>query len=266
MISIYDLYRATFNRKMFFRFNLALFRLGLRGIGILNYENQRLSGEKSFLKAVAPRIKTAFDVGGNEGDYSKAIKHLNPRADVFAFEPHPQTYSRLKEAGRLHSFQTFNFGLGKEKKTAKLFDYAGSKGSSHATLYKDVIEQLRRQDATTHEIEVRTIDDVVDELKLARIDLLKIDTEGHEFDVLLGSAQLLFSGGIKVIHFEFNEMSVFSRTYLRDFMQLLRDFTLFRLLQDGAVPLSHYEPYLYEVFAYQNIVAIRKDDMANYSW
>jgi FkbM family methyltransferase len=231
----------------------------------LNYENNRFSGERCFLKAISPKIRTVFDVGANEGDYSKTIKYLNPQTDVFAFEPHPQTYSRLRESGRIHSFQTFNFGLGKENKSVKLFDYKGSSGSSHATLYRNVIEQLHRQEATTYDIEVRTIDDVADELSLSGIDLLKIDTEGHEYDVLLGVSKLLASDDIKIIHFEFNEMNVFSRTYLRDFMQILKNFTFFRMIQDGIVPLTRYYPNLYEIFAYQNIVAILKDEVANYN-
>lgn len=265
-MSIYDVYRATFHRKLFIRFHIALFKLALRGIGILNYENQRFSGERCFLRTVAPRIKTVFDVGANEGEYSESIKHINPRADVCAFEPHPKAYSRLQEIGKLHFFRTFNFGLGKEKKIVKLFDYAGSNSSSHATLYKGVIEQLRGQEACGHEIKMRTIDDVADELNLSRIDLLKIDTEGHEYDVLLGAARLLGSGAIGIIHFEFNEMNVFSRIYMHDFIHLLKDFHCFRMLQDGLIPLVHYAPYFFEIFAYQNIVAIRKDKLGSYGW
>ena len=53
-----------------------------------------------------------------------------------------------------------------------------------------------------HEVPVRTLDEIADMLTLSRIDLLKIDTEGHELEVLHGARKLLAAGLIRVLHIE----------------------------------------------------------------
>ena len=103
------------------------------------------------------------------------------------------------------------------------------------------------------------LDAAAAELGFAKIDLLKIDTEGHELAVLQGAKQLLERGAIDVIQFEFNEMNVISRVYMRDFMQLLADFRFFRLLPTGAMPMDAYDPRVMEIFAFQNIACVRRD-------
>ena len=91
------------------------------------------------------------------------------------------------------------------------------------------------------------------------VKLLKIDVEGHELPVLKGLGSHLSNGSVKAIHFEFNEMNVFSRAFFRDFVQLLSSYDLYRLLPNDMLPLKNYKPYLLEIFAYQNIVAIYKN-------
>jgi hypothetical protein len=53
-------------------------------------------------------------------------------------------------------------------------------------------------------------------------------------------------------------MNVISRAFFRDFYTLLPDYAFYRLLPDGPVPLGEYSPILWELFASQNIVAVRR--------
>jgi hypothetical protein len=91
---------------------------------------------------------------------------------------------------------------------------------------------------------------------LQHISLLKIDTEGHEFEVLLGARNAIDRGSIEVVHLEFNEMNVISRIFCRDFFELLKDYSFYRMLPDGLLPLGPYTAVTCELFAYQNLVAI----------
>jgi hypothetical protein len=91
-------------------------------------------------------------------------------------------------------------------------------------------------------------------LTLSRIDLLKIDTEGHELEVLHGARKLLAAGLIRVLHIEFNEMNVFSRVFLRDFRELLSRHTAYRMLP-GIISVSD-SPLASELFAFQNVVFV----------
>ena len=51
-------------------------------------------------------------------------------------------------------------------------------------------------------LELRTIDKFVDSVGLSHIDILKIDTQGSEYDILLGCSNLLRENRINVIHVE----------------------------------------------------------------
>jgi FkbM family methyltransferase len=262
----YRLYSILFGRKVFYPFNRFLFKLSLRGLGIYNYENQRASGEKAFLEKTAKKLEVAFDVGGNVGDYARTIKQFNKECDVYSFEPHPAAYAHLARTAKENAFEAFNFGFGKESGAASLYDYADTSFSSHASIYPAVIKNIQKGVPVKYEIEICTIDAFLEEHGIGKIDLLKIDTEGCEYDILLGASRILAAGKVKLIQFEFNEMNVVSRVFFRDFLCLLRDFDLFRMIRGGLIRLHEYRPIENELFAYQNILAIHKPYLSHFHY
>ncbi len=66
-------------------------------------------------------------------------------------------------------------------------------------------------------------------------------------------------GSIDVIQFEFNEMNVISRVFMKDFFELLPNYRIYRLLGDGVIEFEVYDPTFMEVFAFQNIACVRRD-------
>jgi len=263
---IFKIYRMIFARKFFIKFNKILYRLSLNGIGILNFKNSKTSGENIFLKKYLKdkTIKTIFDVDANKGNYSKEIMELNSNVELYAFEPHPKTFKELQEVADEFSFKVFNVGVGDKNETLKIYDYKERDGSSHASIYKDVIEKIHKKESVAHKINIIKLDDFAKEYKVNKIDLLKIDTEGNELKVLKGASELIKNNKIDVIHFEFNEMNVYSRVFFRDFYELLINYNFFRMLPDGLIFLSEYNPIYQEIFAYQNIVTIKKDLKINF--
>lgn len=254
------IYRFLFARKVFNGFNRLLYRLSLSGLGVLNYENARVNGELSMIKKLVTNLaqnSVIVDVGANVGDYTTLINKINPRLRMFSFEPHPITFKTLY--ARIHDYaECFNVALGEKKCTLRLYDYKHDDGSSHASLYRDVIENIHKKDSVAHDVEVVTLDSFVLELNIESIALLKIDTEGNELAVLKGAADSINRGVIDAVHFEFNEMNVSSRTFFRDIWDILPDYQFFRLLPRSMVEIKSYSPVFCEIFAYQNIIAIRK--------
>jgi len=259
---IINLYAYLFARKIFYKLNKLLYLISIRGIGILNFKNNQSSGEQHFLNSLRTRYRTreitVFDVGANQGNYSLAIKKLFPNAKIYSFEPHPKTFLKLNKTSGENDFNAYNYGIGDAKSELKLYDYAGNEenGSEHASIFRDVIESIHKNSAQSFDINVITIDSFVKNNNIDSINLLKIDTEGNELNVLKGSSECLKNNKIDIIHFEFNEMNVVSRIYMKDFFDLLRNFKFYRMLSDGLVPLT-YNPLMCEIFAYQNVVAIR---------
>jgi len=256
---VFSLYQRIFARRFFARWNRLLFQLSLRGLGVLNYGSDRLTGERDFLQRFAARRGplVVLDVGANEGQYASTLKTLAPAAIIYAFEPHPRTYERLEDRAQEHKFTAINLACGSKPDRLTLYDYQDHpQGSQHASLHQGVIEQIHQGVAATWNVEVITIDDFLKQERLDNVDLLKIDTEGHEYEVLLGAREAIARRSIEIIHIEFNEMNVISRVFCRDFCQLLQDYDFYRMLPDGLLPLGAYTALTWELFAYQNLVAI----------
>ena len=230
-------------------------------MGVLNSSSSQSSGETRFLKNFFGNRSTGIvlDVGANIGNYSKNIFNISPKIKIYAFEPHPVTFNRLIENIKSESFHAINVAVGDQDDVLSLYDYEDNDGSSHASLFKDVIENIHKSKAVEHKVKVISLGNFIESNHIKQIDLLKIDTEGNELNVLKSVKNQINSGKISAIHFEFNEMNVASRTYFRDFWDLLPNYDFYRLLPDGMVKIERYKPVMCELFAYQNIVAILKD-------
>lgn len=256
------LYRWAFGRPRFFRFNYAVYHLALRGMGVLNFEDEHVSGESNFLRGFLSgrRSPIVLDVGANVGDFCVMVLRNHPGASVHAFEPHPSTAARLRqramELGNEH-LRIVESAVGNRDGRISLFDRALEDGSSHASIHREVIEHLHSSTATSWEVDILTLDSYIATAGLEKIDLLKIDVEGHELAVLEGARRAIGQGRIEAIQFEFNSMNVVSRSFMRDFARLLKDYELFRLLPNGLIKLDWRKPLQCEIFAFQNIVAFK---------
>jgi FkbM family methyltransferase len=256
------IYTFLFSRKSFHAFNRALYGASVRGLGMLNFENDVVSGEAHFLREYLSKCEapTVLDVGANEGKYASAVVQANRNARVFAFEPHPQTYGRLvKLAPSKAKIIAINAACGSARGRLTLFDREGSFGTTHASLHEGVLKRAPDQKTDQTIVEVLDLDTFAAEKKIPVIHLLKIDTEGHELEVLKGASTLLSEGRIKAIQFEFNEMNVVSRVFFKDFRDLLPEYKFFRMVRDGLIPLDPYSPFRCELFVFQNIVALQKE-------
>jgi len=237
------------------------YRDGLHAVGVLNYENYTVSGERRFLVRLLQRFPTCVvvDVGANTGQYSELVRELGPQAIIHAFEPHPAAFAGLVQLAARIDAAAHPLELGVVRGEVELFDYADTPGSQHASLFREVIEHVHRRPSASWKVCCETLDAVAVEYGLEKIGLLKVDTEGNELSVLQGARRLIASGSIDVIQFEFNEMNVISRVFMRDFFALLENYRIYRLLQESALEFAVYDPTFMEVFAFQNIVCIRKD-------
>ena len=260
---ICDLYRVLFARKIFYKLNKLLYMLSLRGLGILNYETSRQTGEDYFIRHQLTGVAdgVVLDVGGNVGNYARNIRSTNKNVHIYTFEPHPITYQKLIRNVEQLNIKTINVGVGSNNGILTLYDYASNDGSAHASLHKDVIEVIHNKEQTiAHEVKVISLDSFAVEYDIDRVDLLKIDTEGHELEVLKGFERHIRNNKVDLIHFEFNEMNIISRVFFKDIWDFLPNYNFFRMLPDGLVPMKQYSPVFCEIFAYQNIVAKLKDN------
>lgn len=269
MHKITKLFITAFERNYFKHFgkakhgelNYRLFKTLIKCLGVNNWESSYASGEKWVINSLLKQygFKTGgvfFDVGANIGNYAKEVLASYPNTQGFLFEPHPVSFNKLKNDSALDSANKFNIALGERSEKLKFYDRADVEGSEHASLYCKAISGIHQQEVVEIEVEVQTLDLFCQENQISHIEFLKIDTEGHELAVLKGAQKLLAGKSIRLIQFEFNEMNVISRTYMRDFLELLSNYQLHRLLPDGLLPLNNCIQDT-ELFGFQNIVAIQ---------
>ena len=263
-----NLHVKAFGRPGFSRFNEFLVLLGLKGLGVRNFGAEELSGEIPFTKGVLFRIdrpnNTLLDVGANEGNFTEGVLNSSDFLKVVAVEPHPRTFERLNNRYVHNDRVTLvNIGAGDRETTLPLFDYSDKKGSSHASFFKEAVEEFHHGTAAQCEVPIRKLDDVVSENEL-QVVFVKIDVEGFELSVLKGLEQTIHQQKIPYILIEFNRMNVYSGTFFRNFIDFLDDYEPFRILPYGRLlGLGPYRlssrAFLTEIFAYQNIVFIRKE-------
>ena len=113
-----------------------------------------------------------FDVGGYKGDWSDIIFEKY-NCYIKIFEPHPQHFEILLQRFKSNQkIEVFNFGLGAATRNISLTD--SSDGSSIVN---------KNSDATV-EIKVKGINDFLQANPVDKIDLIKINIEGAEYELL----------------------------------------------------------------------------------
>jgi hypothetical protein len=94
-------------------------------------------------------------------------------------------------------------------------------------------------------VQMRVLDDYCSERGVQRIDLLKLDVEGHELDVLQGAKRMFQEQRIGMVSFEFGGCNIDSRTFVQDFWYFFRQNgggRLHRLSPSGTlVPVPEYQ-------------------------
>lgn len=126
-------------------------------------------------------------------------REIFPAASIHAFELSPRTAATLAQrAGRTPGLRVHAFGLADTSGERNFFSYPGE---------ANVLSGLRSpvHGHVPHQIEkaaVRTGDEVCRELGVTKIDLLKVDAEGGDYEVLAGFSGLLAARQIAVLQFE----------------------------------------------------------------
>lgn len=206
------------------------------------------NGEYRLLKEIIPKAQVVFDIGANTGDYSQEILNINGRAEIHAFEPDPRAFGKLKEKKVIAN----NCAVGK----------APGEVTLHLHKNKTVLNSLLPLHDETlllekKMVQIDTTDRYAATKNISHIDFMKIDVEGYEFFVLEGARELLKKKAIDLIQFEFSGASAEARTFLKDFIDLLKThgYSLYRVKPLSIEPVVYYPDQ--ERFTLTNYLAVR---------
>lgn len=148
-----------------------------------NLEYDRLT--KSIMKKVIQKDSNCIDIGCHKGEMLQSILKLAPEGKHFAFEPIPYLYEQLLV--KFNGQATIYSCALSDKSGQTTFNlvknapaYSGINKRKYAVSEPE-IEEIQ--------VELKQLDEVIpNDIK---IDFIKIDVEGGEFDVLKGAKNLL---------------------------------------------------------------------------
>ncbi|RUL84921.1 FkbM family methyltransferase [Tautonia sociabilis] len=133
--------------------------------------------------ALAPGA-TVLDVGANIGSFAIVAGRLvGPGGVVHAFEPDPMAFERLcrnVELNGLANVHCYPLAIGGRTGSFEFYTHRQANFSS----LLDGVDTRNAGEMMVTTVTVRTLADVIAELGLERIDLLKVDCEGAEHEIV----------------------------------------------------------------------------------
>lgn len=149
------------------------------------------------LKRRCVRLGTVFDVGANVGQTATAFARAFPEAVIRSFEPFASTFVLLRQnTARLPNVYCEQLALGAGAGNVSVPLQGSSVNNSLQTCLDSPA------DGPVETIEVDTLDAYCRTRDLDEIDYLKIDTEGHDLEVLKGASELLATHRIGFVQVE----------------------------------------------------------------
>jgi FkbM family methyltransferase len=166
------------------------------GIDLSVFAFGKFQGNVSDNKHISlPEDAVVFDVGANFGimalQYAKAVSS----GKVYAFEPTYYAFSKLKRnlelnpelAKRIVTVQSFVSSRTCKETNIKAYaswKVGGAVENGRHSIHRGTIK-------STEGIGKLSLDDFCVENKIGRLDFIKIDTDGHEYEVLKGAQKVI---------------------------------------------------------------------------
>mgnify|MGYP001953003706 CR=1 FL=1 len=233
-----------------------------------NSHPNQLFGENGELLVIQNFIRegdTVFDVGACGGGWSMGVSEHCENVVIHLFEPSPGIYQHLlvpnlSKENCSSSFIFNNCALADTEQVKTFYHYDSNPFLS--TLYRrnDAEKQFNIPQPSSFPVFATTLDLYCNKAGVERIQFLKIDVEGGEFDVLKGASQLLANGNIDVMQFEYGGTYVDAGITLQQIFSYLHGFRyeVYKIHPNG---LQYMPVFLneYEDYGYSNFLAVRHE-------
>lgn len=150
------------------------------------------------------RSNTIIDVGANTGVYALLARTVKPEATIIAVEPVERVFRKMAENIALNGggIIALNAAATDQEGPTTLYDLAGTEHVLSVSLNADFNPHGSK---VAVQVAGMTIAGIAERHALSRLDLLKIDVEGHEPQVLKGFADLLRRDRPSILLEVFNE-------------------------------------------------------------
>jgi len=128
-----------------------------------------------------------IDIGGHAGFFALYAATINPNVSIYSFEPHNENYKMLKEnlkQNRIKSVRPKNLAIANKIGEVELI--LSQEDLNHSIVH--AIETVNE----TQKVGCTTLEKIMQKNDLKKVELLKIDCEGAEFQILRSTPQSSF--------------------------------------------------------------------------
>ncbi len=187
------------------------------------------------------------DVGAHEGFFSLLLSQsVGNDGKVFACEPNPENLRFLRENIRINAMANIKIipcAIGNEK-AERLFYFSDGLGAWGS------LDNQWKVAERSEKVQVDTLDNIL-AAESGRIAFMKIDTEGNDFNVLLGSETILTRDKPHIcVEVSLSYWAVMEAS-LNSLLGTLRDkgYELFCLKENGLTPYSWPDRRVFNLYA-----------------
>ena len=185
------------------------------------------AGTIDFIKNRLQTGHTFIDVGAHYGLMSfVASRVVGKEGRIVAVEPIRKTYKNLITNIKLNKFlniKSLNIALGEKNGTVKIYTHKVNDMKSSISPRKTELNNY----LTSQEVKLKTIDSIVDEMKINKVNMLKIDVEGYEMNVIKGATHTIHRDKPDLI-IEYSPNSTKSKRLL-NFLKRMKIYKIYRL-------------------------------------
>ncbi len=176
-----------------------------------------------FQKNLKNNISLLVDVGAHYGETIKEFKKNFEIDEIIAFEPSPMNFKKLLEnTSKIKNLRCFQLAMGENKDIANFTQHYESSSSTltelnqESTYYKKKnsyfnIFNLNNLKNSNMKVQVDRLDNILNDIKIDKIDVLKIDTEGYDFQVIKGLGKYI--NNVQYIYFEHHFHNMLKKNY-----------------------------------------------------
>jgi FkbM family methyltransferase len=153
-------------------------------------------------------IHTILDIGANTGQFASQLHRLLPDATLYSFEPLKDCYEQLlKRMRHISNFRAFPFALGDKSGKTQIHHNDFSPSSSLLPMEKLHKESFPyTKNVRIEEIEIRRLDEIIQELDIEDNLLIKIDVQGFEDKVIRGGENVISQAKVLIVETTFETL------------------------------------------------------------
>lgn len=217
------------------------------------------NGEEVVVSSFIKKNNLVIDAGAHVGGWTESVlKAINGLCFVYAFEPVPHSYQKLEQLQAKYRNRVFAFNVALGSQDTELeMNYFFQRGSDCSTLYHRPV--LSDVPVKKIKVPVTSLDKFAREYNIEHIHFLKIDTEGAEWEVLMGSNRLIDDNKIDIIQFEYGGTYPDAHITLEQVYNYLtsHDYMIFRIIPNGLIYIPTWDNTL-ENATYSNYLALKQ--------